>query len=90
MIKPKKYTHRSASERSELVERWRSSGQSVTRFCREHGISSSSLQRWRQAQESRVSFVELEPERTPEAVEVDRPWELEISLPNGVALRIRG
>jgi len=48
--------HRNEAQRRELVRKWRSSGQSVARFAKRHGIGASTLYEW-----SRKFSADLEP-----------------------------
>lgn len=79
---------RGQDEWTAIVRRYGDSELSKERFCQREGVSVSSLDRWRKRIDSRPEpdFVVLEP---PSAAHPDR-WELDIALPNGVALRFRG
>jgi hypothetical protein len=73
-----------------ILRRFEASGLSAREFCRREDLAVSSLQRWR----SRIGrapvaeFVELVPSSAPAAQAPS--WALELSLPNGVCLRLRG
>lgn len=74
---------------AEIVRRYEAGGSGQREFCSRHGLSLSSLQRWRQrlADAPATSFVELVPEREP-AANATR-WTLEVSLPGGTLLRFQ-
>ena len=75
---------------TEILQRFESSGLGRREFCRREGLALSSLQRWR----SRIDrgpvaeFVELAPTSMPSRSASN--WSLDLSLPNGVCLRLRG
>jgi len=79
---------RTDAEWVEILRRFKASGLGRREFCRREGLALSSFQRWRD-RASRASdpgtFVELVPS-TP----ARSGWECELSLPNGVCLRLRG
>jgi len=84
-------TRRTEAEREGIVRRFEGSGLAAREFCRREGLALSSLQRWRagggsKAQQAR--FIELAPlapaRALPEGLAV------EIDLPSGVSVRVRG
>ena len=83
---------RTEKQWTEILRRFEASGLSSREFCRREGLglSLSSLQRWR----SRIDvapvaeFVELVSPSNPATA--SSSWALELSLPNGVCLRLRG
>jgi transposase-like protein len=83
---------------SELRERWerevseyRKSGKRQIDYARERGISASQLNYWlRRLGEEKPGFVELYPEGVSKRGNVQSSIELELSLPGGVLLRMRG
>ena len=80
---------RTEAERVEILRRFKASGLGRREFCRREGLALSSFQRWRDRAgrpSDRSGFVELVPSSTPARSD----WELELSLPNGVCLRLRG
>ena len=82
---------RTKAEWFEILRRFESSGLGPRAFCRREGLASSSFQRWRAelAEPSpEPGFVELTPSSTP--APVAGGWTVELSLPNGVQLRLRG
>jgi transposase-like protein len=83
---------RSESEWAEILRRFESSGLTVRAFCRRHDLSLSSFQRWRSwlGSVKRAEFVELVPTTAATPVAPTSAWWLEIALPNGVQLRLRG
>ncbi len=83
-----KYQRRTAAEWQEILDRFRRSGKTPRQFCKQESIGEASLHRWRQ---------KLETESKTEFVEVAQPtdtlpafWSVEIELPDGRMLRIRG
>ncbi len=81
---------RTKEQWTEILRRFESSGLGPREFCRREDLAPSSLQRWR-AQISlapAVEFVELTPTSTPGTSAAS--WTLDLSLPNGVCLRLRG
>ena len=81
---------RTESEQTQILRRFAASGLSCREFCRQEGLSLSSLQRWRaragDAPEAR--FVELLPSESTRS-EATGSWTLELELPGDVRLRIR-
>lgn len=82
---------RTEAEWAEILGRFKASGLGRREFCRREGLALSSFQRWR-ARAGRTSrrpaFVELVPAST--AVPATSAWEVEVALPNGMHLRLRG
>lgn len=82
--------HRTQAQWSDVVRRLASSDASLREFCRQEGVSPSSVQRWRArlGEVSSGEFVELSP---PTAARVPPSgWMIEVTLPNGASLRLRG
>ena len=74
-----------------ILRRFELSGLAAREFCRREGLSLSSLQRWRArdqpvAREAR--FVELTP--SVPARPLAEGWALEMELPNGMSVRVKG
>ena len=81
---------RTEAQWNETLRQFESSGLSLREFCRREDVNVSSLQRWRARTASsspRTQFVELMPSSRPDSTAL---WTLELSLPNGVCLRLRG
>ncbi len=81
----------SLDERERLLQEFRRSGMSQRTFSASKGISVGTLRNWnlweeKRAQE-RISFKELEI-RTQPAPPIT-PWDAEVSLPDGLVLRLR-
>ncbi len=84
---------RSPEQWQELVDQWRDSGQSATRFCETHGVGYSSFCNWRKRladdqlppTERETSFIDLS--ALPSAGE-GRAWNIVLCLGNGVELRL--
>jgi len=82
---------RTKTEWTEVFGRFQSSGLSRRDFCRREGLALSSFQRWRTliaAPEEQGEFVELIPSSNADATAGG--WTLELSLPNGASIRLRG
>ena len=80
----------------EILARWAKSGVNTREFCRKEGIQFSSFQRWQQklkgSREPIPAGEEFVPVNGLELPSSPRPspWSLEVTLPNGVALRFQG
>ena len=74
-----------------VLDRFRSSGLSVREFCSREGVSASSLQRWRSRGKSvrGPRFVELTPPAVAASV-APEAWAVELELPGGLRVRLRG
>jgi len=85
---------RSAEEWAQIIKDFRSSDLSRAAFCRRERVSTSSLDRWEAKLGSTAedSFVELPVpgELGDERVESESGIALEVELPSGVVLRLRG
>ena len=82
---------RTQDEWNALLRRFASSGLSSREFCRREDLSLSSLQRWRTrlvVPPATAGFVELT--GLPSAPSGHETWVVELTLPNGVSLRLRG
>ena len=81
---------RTEKQWTEILRRFKSSGEGSRQFCGREGLALSSLQRWQQrlGATPATRFVELVP-ATPTGV-LSEGWSLEVSLPHGVSLRFRG
>jgi hypothetical protein len=89
----KRPRRRTAEQWLAIVDRFQKSGLKERDFCKRENLAESSFARWRRqllAGNRRPEFVELRP--TPAAP--DAPdggtWTIEIDLPGGGGLRIRG
>ena len=74
-----------------VLRRFATSGLSSREFCGREGVALSSLQRWRGRlgeASSAAGFVELT--APPAAVSEQTSWVVELTLPNGVILRLQG
>ena len=83
------YRRRSAAEWYGIIERYRQSGQGMNEFCVQEGLTVGTFELWyrrhRRAEPRRGQFVEVK------ALSVAAsPWAVEVELPNGVRLRVRG
>jgi hypothetical protein len=82
---------RSSTEWKKIVSRQQKSGKSAREFCDSEGISLSSFTNW-----SRKLLMSGKSDRSAQFVEVSTErasspeWLVEVSLPNGCRLRLRG
>lgn len=88
--KRKKYVRRSATQWASLVSEQAESGLSQRRFCERHGLSYASFcyRKRRLGEErgdSQRGFIELAVDRATD----ESRWDVELSLGDGVVLRIR-
>jgi hypothetical protein len=82
---------RSEAQWSAILRRFATSPLSSREFCRQEGLALSSLQRWRSLlgeSQSSGEFVDLTPAAARSASAPD--WTVELTLPGGVSLRLRG
>jgi hypothetical protein len=83
------YVQRSAAQWSEILVRYRQSGLRSRDFCAGEGLVLRTFEKWerrlRRKEERKGQFVEVP---TPQAG--SGPWAVEVELPNGVRLRVRG
>jgi transposase-like protein len=78
-----KGTRYSDEEREELVELYRQSGYSVSRFCREMELSHATLKRWLGRSPARACFVEVSADSLSRV-----SASLVARLPNGISLEL--
>jgi len=80
---------RSATEWREIIERYRQSGLGMKEFCAQEGLTLRTFEEWyrrqRRAAPGKGQFVEVKP-----PVPTAELWAVEVELPNGVRLRLRG
>jgi hypothetical protein len=80
---------RSAAEWRGIIERYRQSGLGMKEFCAQEGLTLRTFEEWyrrqRRAERGRGQFVEVKPPGTSAG-----PWAVEVEVPNGVRLRVRG
>ena len=84
---------RSSQEWARLVDKFRQSGLTQVEFCRRKDLRLSSLQRWCQRfPAAREAFIELAPPaiEAKTGSETGTSWLVELELPNGGVLRLRG
>ena len=95
--KPKKRISRSRSQWRSLLDDFHRSGLTKVAFCKQHGVASSSLNRWQKilAQEPGGDFIDVTeplsvtPAAPPSTQESDPGWQVELALGNNTVLRIR-
>jgi hypothetical protein len=88
--KPGRRVRRTDKQWNAILRRFAASGLSIREFCRREGVSLSSLQRRRHLARSPAAtgFVELVPASSPPVS--GSTWSLELTLPSGVCVRLRG
>lgn len=83
------YVQRSAAQWSEIIARYRQSGLGRREFCVEEGLVPRTFEKWerrlRRKDTKAGQFVELAAPSSESG-----PWAVEVELPNGVRLRVRG
>jgi hypothetical protein len=83
------HMQRSAAEWRGIIERYRQSGLGMKEFCAQEGLTLRTFEEWyrrqRHAERGRGQFVEVKPPGTSTGL-----WAVEVELPNGVRLRVRG
>ena len=82
---------RTEKQWTEILQRFEASGLSSREYCKREGLTLSSLRRWRSrcGRAQVPQFVELaSPSTTPAASSTS--WALELSLPDGTCVRLRG
>lgn len=80
---------RSREEWRAIVEKFETSGLSTREFCRREGVGAESLRRWRNrlAASAAANFIDVLP---ASVVAGHSGWELDLELPGGGRLRLRG
>jgi hypothetical protein len=80
---------RSAAHRSEIITRYRQSGLESRQFCEREGLTLRTFEKWywrqRSVERGKGQCVEVKPGVVPA-----NPWAVEVTLLNGVRLRVRG
>lgn len=79
---------RSVEEWQAVMDRFRRSGLEAKAFCRSEGMSVTTFHKWKQrlaTGTSAAGFVEL-----GKGEERESGWAMELELPHGVVLRLRG
>jgi hypothetical protein len=83
------HVQRSAAEWQGIVARYRQSGIGMKEFCVQEGLTLRTFEEWyrrlRWAERGKGQFVEVKAPSVPAS-----PWAVEVDLPNGVRLRVRG
>jgi hypothetical protein len=80
---------RSAAQWSELITRCRQSGMGSRQFCEAEGVTLRTFEKWDRRQRSRERGKGQVVEVKAPSVAAS-PWAVEVELPNGVRLRVRG
>lgn len=80
---------RSGAQWSEIITRYRQSGRGSRQFCEMEGLTLRTFEKWYRRQRSvergKGQFVEV---KAPSGVA--SPWAVEVELPTGVRVRVRG
>jgi hypothetical protein len=83
------HVQRSAAEWSAIMARYRQSGLGMREFCTQEGLTLRTFEEWyrrlRRAERGKGQFVEVKAPGVPTS-----PWAVEVELPQGVRLRVRG
>jgi hypothetical protein len=83
------HVQRSAVEWSNIIARYRQSGMGSRQFCEQEGLTLRTFEKWygrvRRSETSTGQFVEVKAPGGPAG-----PWAVEVELPSGVRLRLRG
>jgi hypothetical protein len=83
------HRRRSAAEWHGIIERYRQSGMGMNEFCAQEGLTVGTFELWyrrhRRTEHRPGQFVEVKP-----FVALGGPWAVEVELPSGVRLRLRG
>jgi hypothetical protein len=83
------HVRRSAAEWRGIIERYRQSGMGIREFCAQEGVTEHRFEQWyrrhRRAEHRMGQFVEVKPLSA-----IAGPWAVEVELPSGVRLRLRG
>jgi hypothetical protein len=95
--KTKKRINRSRSQWKSLLDDFHRSGLTKVDFCQQHGVATSSLNRWQKilAYDSGGNFIDVtEPLSVAPAAplsprERDDAWQVELALGNDIVLRLR-
>ena len=84
------HVQRSAAQWSAIITRYRQSGMGSRQFCEAEGLTLRTFEKWYRRQRSvergKGQFVEV---KAPSG-EAASPWAVEVELPHGVRLRVRG
>jgi transposase-like protein len=92
MRRSRRRVRRSETEWREILARYEESGLSRVEFCQREGMARTTLEKWsRKLSSSGVParFVELVPPRLSPTL-AEGAWAVELELPSGAVLRIRG
>ena len=89
-----KKTRRTSHQWQQLINDWQHSGQTVAEFCQSQHVTPSSFYLWRKRLDTDVSETTLSPwialSSSPGTDVVSgNDWQLELSLPGGVILRMK-
>ena len=83
------HRRRSAAQWRGIIARYRQSGMGINEFCAQEGVTIGTFELWyrcyRRTEPRPGQFVEVKPLSALEG-----PWAVEVELPGGVRLRLRG
>jgi hypothetical protein len=88
-VKANGHRRRSAAEWRGIIERYRQSGMGINEFCAQEGLRVGTFELWyrrtRRTEHRPGQFVEVKPLGAAVGL-----WAVEVELPGGVRLRLRG
>lgn len=89
-----KKTRRTPQQWQQLISDWQHSGQTVAEFCQSQHVTASNFYLWRKRLDPDVTEATLSPWialSSPAGTDVvnGNDWQLELSLPGGVILRMK-
>jgi len=90
---PRQPRRRTADQWRGIVARFQESGLTPKEFCKREALAEATFGRWRRrflAEDERPEFVELLPSSASMKGRGSEFWELELDLPCGGTLRLRG
>jgi len=88
-VKANGHGRRSAAEWRGIIERYRQSGMGIREFCAQEGVTEHRFEQWyrrsRRAEHGKGQLIAV-----PPVAPAAGPWAVEVELPSGVRLRLRG
>ena len=88
-VKANGHGRRSAAEWRGIIERYRQSGMGIREFCAQEGVTEHRFEQWyrrsRRAETPKGPLIAL-----PPLAAAVGPWAVEVELPNGTRVRLRG
>ena len=88
-VKANGHGRRSAAEWRGIIERYRQSGMGIREFCAQEGVTEHRFEQWyrrsRRAEHGKGQLLAV-----PPVAPAAGPWAVQVELPSGVRLRLRG